>query len=204
MIFNQILSHIFSSKSNVLVFRVLLNVAGGLSGREIARRSGLTPKTAHRVLSLLLDYNLVERQSGNTEHFYKLNNQNWLVTKIIRPSFEAENKFLKDVTDFIVNQTYEYCLQILLFGSVARKEENLSSDLDVCFIPKDVNLKDKLEDKILDITEKIKITYGANLSPIYLSIKEFEEAKKKVVKNIKKEGILLYKEKIIGKEKQQN
>lgn len=100
----------------------------------------------------------------------------------------------KDVVQGLQEIFKANVLQIILYGSVARKEETEESDIDIAFITKDSQTLDEREQliswnsemdlkydrvfSIIDI-EKAKLDKWGEVLPFY--------------KNIQKEGIVLWK-----------
>ncbi len=192
MIINNILNYIFTSTANISVLRILNERVAGISGRETARLAGINLRSAQIALTNLENLKVVKRQVGGREHLFTLNRDHFLTNEIISNLFSAEQKFktslyknisvkLKDITD-----------SVILFGSVARKEENIESDLDICIVySKKKNVIEKINNKLRDdISDK----YGVTLAPFYITKKEFKERAKKnkaPINKILKEGKVL-------------
>ncbi|MDR3626707.1 MAG: nucleotidyltransferase domain-containing protein [Ignavibacteriaceae bacterium] len=195
MIFNKTLNFILSSGSQISVLRVLQYHKTGITGREVARLSGLSPKTALQSLSQLEELKVVKRVIGGRDHHFTLNRDNYLIKNGVIPLLKAENDYLPQLFVLLKKKLSQYCISIILFGSVARKEESITSDLDICII-----LQDKKSIKIVtpivhELQKQIFTEYGATLSPLYFTVENFcKMAVQKLppVDNIIKEGILIY------------
>lgn len=92
MIIHKVLDNVFATWSNIAVLRVISKVRIGLSGREIAKQSGMSAPSCLESLSSLENLNIVTRQRGGREHFFFLNREHYIVNKIIIPILNAENK----------------------------------------------------------------------------------------------------------------
>lgn len=194
MIFHRVLNHIFSSYSSISVLRALQFTKEGLTGRGISRNSGLSPRSAMIALSKLENFKIVKRVIGGKDHIFTLNKNNYLVEKVILPLLETENQFLPEILSLIKKYLEKRTISIFIFGSVARKEENISSDLDVCIVIQDNSAKKEISKIISQLFEIISNKYGATLSVITLTKKEFiKRAIKNLspVNNIILEGILI-------------
>ena len=194
MIFNKILNSIFSSSSHIAVLRTLQYHKTGISGREIARLSGLSPKTSLYALTQLEDIKMVNRVVVGRDHHFTLNRENYLVKSGILPLLQIENDFLPKLFLLLKSKFSKLCISIFLFGSVARNEETLESDLDICFVIQNKKFQKIILPIVQELQEQIFIEFGATLAPIYFTVQEF---RKRAAKNLSplnsiiKEGILI-------------
>lgn len=192
MVINNILDYIFNTPSSVKVLRVLINDVVGLTGRQIANLANINHQSAHDALNNLESLKLIKRVVGGKSHIFTLNRKNHLVNELIIPIFNSEINYREEVFNLIKNAFKNLETTVILFGSVARKEETSSSDLDICIIYSNQKIK------LSKVTEKLSNTlnekYGITLSPFYISYKEFRNRaryKKPPVDEIIKEGIIL-------------
>lgn len=192
MIINNVLQHIFSSPSNVIVLRTLNSRVVGISGREIARISRLSNRTAQSVLANLESLGVVNRTIGGRDHLFTLNRNNIIASKLIKYIFEFEDGFSKEIISSIKKRLSPIVSSVILFGSVARKEEDYSSDFDLCIVY--ANNKNKIENIVSELRDKLFDDYKVTLAPFYITETDFKKRAKKnlsPVNNIIKEGILL-------------
>lgn len=81
-------------------------------------------------------------------------------------------------------------LTIVLYGSKARGDYDVTSDTDVAIIVED--LTKELKSQILDIVTEIELEYLTPLSTLILSSREFEVLKsreRRIALDIQREGI---------------
>jgi predicted nucleotidyltransferase len=107
-----------------------------------------------------------------------------------------DTKKLNDILSKVnntANLLYEDRLSaVILFGSYARGDFNMDSDIDVMII---VDLDEQLllsnTDEIANLMVDVTIEYGVTLSIILQSISKFEELKpfSKFYQNVEKEGV---------------
>lgn len=195
MILNKPLDYIFATWSNIAVLRVLSNVKTPLSGREIAKLSGMSAPSALESLSSLENLNVIIRQRGGREHFFTLNRENYFVKKVIIPVITSEKKFLREIFREIKNNLQDFALSAILFGSTARGEEEVQSDFDLCIVYQGITNRKKIENVIPKLREILHQKYGVSLAPFLITKKEFfSKAKNKLspVNNIVKEGKILF------------
>jgi predicted nucleotidyltransferase len=192
MIINYILQHIFSSPSNIPVLRTLNSRVVGITGREIARISKLSNRTAQSVLANLESLGLVNRTVGGRDHLFTLNRSNKIVAKLIKYIFEFEDGFRKEILFVIKKKLSNIVSSLILFGSVARNEEDYSSDLDLCIVY--TKNKPKIENTASELRDKLYDDYKITLAPFYITEADFKKRAKKnltAVNNIIKDGILI-------------
>jgi len=195
MIIHKPLNEIFSAYSNIVVIRELRYTKNGFSGREIAKRAGLSAPAAINSLSHLESLKIVNRQIGGRDHIFTLNFSNYFVKVILLPILDAESKFYDSIVKEIKKTLSKNTISVFLFGSVARKEESNQSDFDICIVYSDSKDKKIVEDKVNVCRDGLHNNYGISLAPFYISIKGFQQRaklKKPPVIEILKEGILLF------------
>ena len=192
---NKTLNYIFSSRSNVSILRALLKYTTGITGREISRLTGYSPKSCHETLSLLEKPNIIKRIRGGRDHLFSLNREHHLFKNILSPALEIENNYLNTIKDDLKKNLKNYCYSVYIFGSVAREEDTPESDFDICLVYENSNQKRLLENEILKLKKYFYDKYGINISPLYFSLKEFkrrQHSKNSPVPDILKEGIKIF------------
>ncbi|MBI5729622.1 MAG: nucleotidyltransferase domain-containing protein [Ignavibacteriales bacterium] len=195
MIINKVLDEVFSRWSNLTVLRALNKYGIGISGREVARVAGITVKNGFTALTDLENLGIVNRVRGGRDHLFTLNRNHFLVKEIIIPLFDVEEKFSEAIFDDIKKKLKKKCNSVYVFGSVALKEENVDSDLDLCVIYDKENQKEALEEAMYGLQSLLRKKYAVNASPFYISKAQFAiKAKnnKPPVVDVIKEGKFLF------------
>ena len=195
MIIHKPLNEIFSTYSNIAVIRELRFTKNGFTGREIAKRAKLSAPTAINALSNLEALGIVNRQIGGRDHIFTLNFSGYFAKHILLPALDAESKYYDLIIKDIKNALSKSTVSILLYGSVARKDESIKSDFDICIIYSEQKNKKIVEEKVNICRDELHKNYGVSLAPFYISVKEFQQRakfKKSPVDDIVKEGILLF------------
>ncbi len=192
MLINKYLETLFSAPSNISVLRVLNERTVGITGRETARLTNLTHRSALMALSNLESFGVVKRVTGGRDYLFTLDRNKFITKKIISVIFNAERDFRLSLFSRIKKQLSRITISLIVFGSVARKDETIKSDLDLCIVYS--KNRNKLEESVSNLREQIYLEYSIQLAPIYISEKEFiKRAKKKLspVNNVIDEGILI-------------
>jgi len=134
MLFHRVLDEVLATWSHIAVLRALQDPSQGLTGRELARQAGLSHRTCHKALTRLEKLYILQRQRGGRSHFFALNRSHHLVAKVLLPLLVAERQFGSDFRATLQKRLGKAARSIILFGSVARKQETPASDVDLCFI----------------------------------------------------------------------
>ena len=189
---NNVLNKLFSSPASVSVLRELSKRNKGVTGRELSRLSGLTPQAAHNTLNNLESLGIVKRDFAGRSHIFTLNRQHYLFKNVVENIFIAEENFRSDLFGKIVSSLKKVTEGIVLYGSVARRDETTESDLDICIITEN---KNEVENIISGLRNELKESFGVSFAPYIISRTDFEkkyEKNKSPVKEIVAEGKVLY------------
>jgi predicted nucleotidyltransferase len=197
---NKPLDKILNNEVKIRALRILCQNTGEMSGRQMAKMAGVTPKTAHEILQdLLREGVLIMRAVGKT-HLFRLHEERAIVHEVLKPLFLGEkvlSERLFDVIRGVIKKSdlKDDILSIALFGSVHAKTERAASDVDLFIIVKTAELKKKTETLFSDIDARLTLQWGNLISPYINSISEFKvNAKKKTgpVPHILKSYQLIY------------
>lgn len=188
----NVLNNIFSAPSAVSVLRELSIRNTGLTGRELARITNLTPQTAHNALANLEALNIVDRITAGRSHYFTLNRKHYLNKRIIENLYKDEREYVNSIFESIKKNIGKESVSLILFGSVARKDETVESDLDLCIVYQ--GRKTLIEEKVSSLRENLYKEFGITLAPFYITEREFKsraKSKKPPVNNIIKEGEII-------------
>lgn len=94
----------------------------------------------------------------------------------MQPFYEAERNMSANIFSEIKKSLGTQSESIILFGSVARKEETFESDFDICIVYK--GSKSKLEESVSSLRDSLGKKYGVTLAPFYISQTEFKHRAK--------------------------
>ena len=199
MLINNILDAVFSARSNIVILRAMINRNAGITGREVSRVSGLSPRACLNTLTSLENIGIIKRLRGGRDHLFVINRVHYLVSEAIIPLLNAEKVFLDEISKDIKSKLKNKCNSVYIFGSVARKDESPGSDFDICIVMNSSKERQILEEEIAELRSRTFLKYGITLSPLFITLKEFVNkynSDKPPVNNIVKEGFLIYGSKI--------
>ncbi len=194
MLIHNYLEQILGSMVKVKILRTLFKFpTKTFTGRELA---GLTDGVSHMAVAKsirdLEDINLVLIEHHGTSNLLRLNKESHLFP-ILKNLFIAERDTMDKLINDIKKTLNKKVISCILFGSVARNEEKLSSDIDLLIIAKNKTpIKNLIYDKQKYFTEK----YGVIVSPMIYTKKQFNK-NIPFVKTIGKDYILILGEDIL-------
>ncbi len=124
---------LFGVDSNVRVLRVLARHRGLLSASDISRRAGLSKSSTRLGLISLEQGGIVSAEGSGYNRLYRLNGGHYLSDDIAR-LFDAEDRRFAAIIEAVANspgETAPLVMSLWVYGSVARNEDRMGSDLDI-------------------------------------------------------------------------
>ena len=188
---------IIGSPAKVKILRLLLETKIAYSMEDTRKMTGLSIGIIHKTLHSLVKENLAILKKGDgKKKFYQANLDNKYATKL-SAVFEDEKNERRGIPVNIWNRLEGICSElvnkvddikdIILFGSLARGELRINSDIDLFILTED-NFRD--ETKARAICKKTDLKN--NINPIFVTEKEWtlhQSKKSEFYEGILKEGI---------------
>lgn len=194
MRWHDTLDDIFGSTIKTRLLRVLSKTRGTYTGRELARLVGYSHTHTNSALAELEINGLVIKRIVGNSYLYSLNEDNSLISRIIDPAFRIEQGLLQDLTNVFFERLGKDLKTIVLFGSVARGEEEADSDIDLVLVVRNDADLDKLEEKVSEVSLESAISFGSPISSILVTESEYEakmRRKRAFWKDVARDGIEL-------------
>jgi len=194
MRFHRPLSDILDSRIKVDILRLLSRTGSDHTGREIAGIIGCSHNAARSSLEDLERSGLVIHRRAGRAYLYSLDEDNVINTDILASAFEVETGLLEKVADVAAMRIGDDLSSIVLYGSVARGEEQKDSDIDIVVVLKDGVDPDGKEEAIADASIEVVRRFGNKLSPLLVTESEFarkRKSRKGVWRDIAVDGIEL-------------
>lgn len=191
------LDKILNNEVKVKILRFLCKTEVEWSGRQIAREIKVSPAACHKSLRELNNERALLLRSIGKSYLYRLNKENFIISKLLKPLYEREGKIPNKVYETIIGNvpTLNNIVSIAVFGSIKEKEERATSDIDLLVLVRNLENKEKVEEDFVKVNEKIMKVFGNTISPYIQSLKEFQLKHKKrlpLVRNILKSHELLF------------
>lgn len=185
---------VFGEHESRVIF-ALGRVRTQMSGRQIARVTDVPKTTVQRILNHYEKIGLVELEQQGRTYLYSLNRKHvlWSAFEIV---FAARESVIEYITKKYESLVTEYDASVTLFGSVARFDSNVDSDIDVLLvIPSKtelpIELNDELSEKTSKIEEKARKRSGNTLNTMTITTLDLKRMKKNsdvLLQNILKDG----------------
>ncbi len=200
MKFTKPLDGILNTEVKTRILRFFCKTGADWNGSQIAKEIGVTPAAAHTALRALQAEGVLALRNMGKTHVYSLRENSFLVSNLLKPLFEKEDK----IRDTIINLIKRNVLSsgakkditsVALFGSVNVRRERSTSDIDLVVIVENVSARAVAERLFEKLNQRIAKEFGNTLSPYVNTRSEFKAKYKKglaVVKNILKHHNLIY------------
>lgn len=161
------LNDIFASASHVKVLRALFSLPSDMatSGRDLARRSGVSHPRANQVLVDLAEQGVVVVQRLPRTDLYQPNRHH-VLAQSLGELFELEPKLKFQLLLLVAGELKARRLPVKearIFGSAARGEMKPSSDVDLALVTSRENIAG-VEAAAQEIAEKARERFGTRLN----------------------------------------
>jgi predicted nucleotidyltransferase len=197
MRFEEPLNDIFASASHVRVLRALYGLPSemGVSGRDLARRAGVSHPRANQVLADLTEQGLVTMQRLPRTDLYRANQRHVLAEPLIN-LFDLEPRLKSDLLSFIAKELKRQALPVTearIFGSAARGTMTTASDVDLALVTAAKSVA-AVEAAAQEIAETVWQRFGTRInvlvgSPSLDSLIKSRRAGQSVWQSIERDGI---------------
>src|SRR3989338_10720029 len=188
--------NLLGSKAKVKILRVLSETRTAYSLKNLRDETELSLSITHKAAEDLAEEGILLKIKGTRkERLYRFNTDSHFASAVFELFKTEKTRQRKEIVllhiwsilEDIVSKIKEKSNFIVLFGSQARGDATLNSDIDLLIIPK------KSQDEILDSIRVIEVKNKVN--PTLLSLAAFNEDIKNntlFYENIKKDSIILY------------
>lgn len=200
MKYHNYLENLFGSKVKIKLTRTLYKFKDrSFTLSELSRYSGVTRQGIIKALDDLKGMNLIKLERIGNSIVIRLNRNEFInnILKIYELEKNTLNKLIEVIKSYFKDKKI---ISLVLFGSIAKGEENFNSDIDLLIITKNKKLASQISEKCnLKIIDK----FGNVLMPYILNENEFKKSniREDVIKNhilIKGEGLKWKQNQLIG------
>lgn len=193
------LDKILSSETKVKILRFLCKTEAEWSGRQIAKEIKVSPAACHKALRELNNEGALLLRGIGKSNLYSSNKENLIVSDLLKPLYEIESKIpdeiYKGIARNISSLVIKDIVSIAVFGSVKKRKERPTSDIDLLVLVKNSENKGEVEEDFGKVNEKIISRFGNTVSPYIQTVEEFNLKYRKglsLIKNILKSHRLLF------------
>lgn len=198
------IENLLGSKAKVKILRVLSETRTAYSLKNIVAETELSLSIVHKAAEELAEEGILLRIKGTgKERLYKFNVDSPFAAAIFELFKVEKTRQRKEiifihtwsVLEDVVSKIKDKSNLIILFGSQARGDATLNSDIDLLIVPKNS------QEEILDALHGVKSSN--KLNPTMISLKAFKEEinnNNLFYRNIKSDSIIFYIDSEIRKE----
>ncbi len=193
------LDKILNNEIKVKILRFLCKTEAEWSGRQIAQEIKVSPAACHKALRELNNEGALLLRGIGKSNLYSLNKENLIVSDLLKPLYERESKIPDEIYESIVRNISSLVIKdivsIAVFGSVKKRKERPTSDIDLLVLVKNSENKGEVEEDFGKVNEKIISRFGNTVSPYIQTVEEFNLKYRKgisLIKNILKSHRLLF------------
>ncbi|MBI5187847.1 MAG: nucleotidyltransferase domain-containing protein [Nitrospirae bacterium] len=179
--------------------RFLCKTEAEWSGRQIAKEIKVSPAACHKALRELNNEGALLLRGIGKSNLYSLNKESLIVSDLLNPLYERESKIPDEIYKGIVRNISSLVIKdivsIAVFGSVKKRKERPTSDIDLLVLVKNSENKGEVEEDFGKVNEKIISRFGNTVSPYIQTVEEFNLKYRKglsLIKNILKSHRLLF------------
>jgi predicted nucleotidyltransferase len=182
------LEQVLGSRSSIKVLRTLVMYKHKVfTLRSLAEQAKISPQEASDTLRELAELNIVRLQPVGRAFSITLNERSYILERIIEPIVSREGETLKQLVQLLSKHLKRKVVSAVIFGSVARREEKRTSDIDLFVVASD---KERATDAVAESMGEIETVFGSRLNPIVMTRTEFRsKVKSNLVRDIMQESI---------------
>jgi len=198
MKFHISLLDVLNSRVKIKIIKFLLTHEASMSEREIASILKVSHMSINRTMQDLTDLNFVNFITVGKAHLWKVNQKSYAyralselikgVSNIKEPMEGLKKTLLRELPKNLIKR-------VVLFGSVAKGMEKVTSDIDIFILVKDRQSKEKIEPSIEKLSSICFDIYGNRLAPYILTEREMKQKKNLRVISEIDSGIQIFPEK---------
>lgn len=194
MRFHSPFDDIWNSRLKTRLLRLLYRTGGSFSGRRLAELTGYSHTHTMAALSDLEAQGLVKMSRAGNSYMFTINKDHAIVSGVLVPAFDFESELTNNLADRFYDGLGKSLVSVTLFGSVARGEETVDSDIDILLVLKDGTDRKKAEGNISDISHEAYLAFGCSVMPIVVTETEYARKLKRKQgfwRELPKEGRLI-------------
>lgn len=176
MLFHRYVEEILGNKPAISMLRAMIRQRGMIfTVRRLAEEANISPNESAMTSQHLERLGIITIQPVGRAYHLKLNEKSYILNKIIKPVFNAEQNTISQLTQTLKKHLDDRTIiSAILFGSVAKRDEKLDSDVDLLIISNDFDYATSIISKAS--MEVFEVFHGS-ISHILFSEKEFRSKK---------------------------
>ncbi len=178
----RFLNNFFSCHSKIDILRTVINSEEPQSGRQIASKAGLSPRSCQLSLDELVRLNALNRREAGKAYYYTVNLDNQIVTNLIIPIIQQEERLTGQVVDELrsrLSWSSNSSHGVYFLESWPRSWGAKGKGTLLLSVIKDAKSSKKLEKQLKELRTYLLQNFGLPMEYKFLSREEFAELAKK-------------------------
>lgn len=155
---------VLASRPALRLVRTLVLRPGQYTGRQLAREAGVAWARAHTALAALERMGIVTKRPAGRSNLYSLNTASYFVSEVIAPAFRSEAMWTDRLGEEVMELAGRAEESVVLYGSVARGQEDGSSDVDLLVVARDRAGQEVVEGRLEGVRATLSERYGRTVS----------------------------------------
>ena len=175
MLFHQPINAILNDERKVRILRFLCRKGGQWSGRRLAAELSLNPVMTHRALRELHHTTVLDFQNVGKSFVYSLRDDHYLVRELLKPLFQQEavsQERLGVVLRQALGRASTEVVSVAIYGSVVRKEERPTSDIDILVLVRSAQGKRQVQERMERVWAAVTKEFGNSVAPYIHTVPE--------------------------------
>ena len=196
MLLHTYLEPVLGNRVAITLLRTMVNFRGKIfTMRGLADEAKVSHNETALVIHDLEKLGIVKIQPVGRAYHLELNEQSYILNKVIEPIIEVEKNTINELIQLLKKHLdTKKVISAAVFGSVAKGEEKLDSDMDLLVIS---NYNDYSIGLVSGVSEQVFSKFHVGLSPIIFTEKQFKaKQKRSLIQSIMDNHILICGKKI--------
>lgn len=164
MKWNNTLDEVIGSKLKIRLIRALFESGRPLTGMKLAQAAGYSHTQTYKALDDLETLGVVTKDYAGASHLYSINPKSYVVNEMLAPALLAEKKMLRALASRFYKRLGKDLVSITLYGSVARREDEPGSDIDLVLVVRDSAYLEELESIAAEVSLDAALEFGGPVS----------------------------------------
>jgi len=167
----------------IRALRFLCRRGGQWNGRRLAAELHINPTTMHKALRELREATVLDFQKVGNNFVYSLADDHYLVREILRPAFRREAQGLARLASMVRQALgpalHTSVVTAALYGSVVRRQERPTSDVDVLLLVRSPQAKRDVQRVLNQHWPILARRFGNSLAPYINTVREAQQKRRR-------------------------
>ena len=173
MKWNNTLDEVMGSKLKIRLIRALYESGRPLTGMKLAQAAGYSHTQAYKALDDLETLGVVTKDYAGASYLYSINPRSYVVNEMLAPALAVEKKMLRALASRFYKRLGKDLVSITLYGSVARREDQPGSEIDLILVVRDDAYLEELESIAAEVSLDSALEFGGPVSAFVVPKTEY-------------------------------